>query len=128
MGYLQVLNSSKISEGKSNIIECLVGDSTGCILLTAKGTVCSMLEAGACVHIVNAKTDMYKGSMRLQAFTGDAQVEETDDAIDVKVRFSVLQSAVTVRSLLTPVTRGLGEHSQWTVRLDRMCALRCTEA
>lgn len=65
-----------------------MGDSSGCILLTAKGDICTTLAAGKCVHIANAKTEMYKGSLRLQVFEGNATVEQVSESIGVKVRSS----------------------------------------
>ncbi|KAE8663846.1 Detected protein of confused Function [Hibiscus syriacus] len=47
------------------IAECLVGDETRMIIFTARNERVDMVKEGTTVTLCNAKTDMFKGSMRL---------------------------------------------------------------
>lgn len=47
------------------VAECLVGDETGVILLTARNEQVETCAAGAYCTLRNAKVDMFRGSMRL---------------------------------------------------------------
>ncbi|KAJ7531322.1 hypothetical protein O6H91_14G045100 [Diphasiastrum complanatum] len=47
------------------IAECLVGDETGVILLTARNEQVELMKQGATLILRNAKIDMFRGSMRL---------------------------------------------------------------
>ncbi|CAN4084101.1 unnamed protein product [Withania somnifera] len=49
----------------TRIAECLVGDETGSILLTARNDQVDLMKPDATITLRNAKIDMFKGSMRL---------------------------------------------------------------
>ncbi|XP_022139613.1 uncharacterized protein At4g28440-like [Momordica charantia] len=50
---------------QTRIAECLVGDETGTILLTARNDQVDLVKPETTIIIRNAKIDMFKGSMRL---------------------------------------------------------------
>lgn len=50
---------------QTRIAECLVGDETGTILLTARNDQVDQVKPGTTIILRNAKIDMFKGSMRL---------------------------------------------------------------
>ncbi|CAI0408048.1 unnamed protein product [Linum tenue] len=61
----------------TRIAECLVGDETGTILLTARNEQVDLVKPGTTIIIRNAKIDMFKGSMRLAVdIWGRIQVTE----------------------------------------------------
>jgi len=68
---LKVVNSSTViektrSDGtKTKIAECLVGDNTGSIVLTARNDQIEKVSPGRSIIVRNAKIDMFKGFMRL---------------------------------------------------------------
>jgi hypothetical protein len=85
--------------------------------LTAKGAICSTMTAGSCVHIVNAKAEMYKGSMRLQVFEGEAEVEDISESISVRVRLH------PARLMPSSVPEQQQDHLRtWCTRV---CTARC---
>jgi replication factor A1 len=47
------------------VTECLVGDSTGVVVFTARNDQIETAEVGSYITLRNAKVDMFKGSMRL---------------------------------------------------------------
>lgn len=47
------------------IAECVVGDQTGVIVLTARNEQVDLVKEGATLILRNAKIDMFRGSMRL---------------------------------------------------------------
>ncbi|XP_010433218.1 PREDICTED: uncharacterized protein At4g28440 [Camelina sativa] len=49
----------------SRIVECLIGDETGCILFTARNEQVDLMKPGATVILRNSRIDMFKGTMRL---------------------------------------------------------------
>ncbi|VVB11258.1 unnamed protein product [Arabis nemorensis] len=49
----------------SRIVECLIGDETGCILFTARNDQVDLMKPGATVILRNSRIDMFKGTMRL---------------------------------------------------------------
>ncbi|KAL6897869.1 hypothetical protein ACP4OV_006828 [Aristida adscensionis] len=55
------------SRQMSRITESLVGDETGIIVFTARNDQVDLMKPGATLELRNAKTDMFKGSMRLAA-------------------------------------------------------------
>ncbi|KAK1416751.1 hypothetical protein QVD17_25867 [Tagetes erecta] len=59
------------------IAECLIGDETGTILLTARNDQVDLMKPGVTVIIRNGKIDMFKGSMRL-AVDKWGRIEVTD--------------------------------------------------
>ncbi|CAD5180659.1 uncharacterized protein At4g28440 [Musa acuminata AAA Group] len=61
------------------IAECLVGDETGMILVTARNEQVDMMTPGTTLILRNAKIDMFKGSMRL-AVDKWGRIEVTDPA------------------------------------------------
>ncbi|KAF5744084.1 hypothetical protein HS088_TW08G00677 [Tripterygium wilfordii] len=63
----------------NRIAECLVGDSTGTILFTARNDQVDVMKAGATVILRNAKIDMFKGTMRL-AVDKWGRIEVTEPA------------------------------------------------
>ncbi|CAN8326274.1 unnamed protein product [Cochlearia groenlandica] len=49
----------------SRIVECLIGDETGCILFTARNDQVDVMKPGETVIVRNSRIDMFKGTMRL---------------------------------------------------------------
>ncbi|ESQ54407.1 hypothetical protein EUTSA_v10026479mg [Eutrema salsugineum] len=49
----------------SRIVECLIGDETGCILFTARNDQVDIMKPGETVILRNSRIDMFKGTMRL---------------------------------------------------------------
>jgi len=68
---LKVVNSSIVVEKnrtdgtKIRIAECLVGDKTGCITLTARNEQIEKVQPGRTVIVRNARIEMFKGYMRI---------------------------------------------------------------
>jgi len=68
---VKVVNSSTVIEKsrtdgtKTRIAECLVGDSTGCVVLTARNDQIDVVQPGRTIIVRNSKIDMFKGFMRL---------------------------------------------------------------
>ncbi|CAK0764812.1 hypothetical protein CVIRNUC_003196 [Coccomyxa viridis] len=77
----------------ATIAECLVGDSTGCIILTARNEQVEHMEEGQYLTLRNAKIDMYKGSMRL-AVNQWGVIEKTADQPDFDVKMDLNLSNV----------------------------------
>ncbi|KAK4361134.1 hypothetical protein RND71_020086 [Anisodus tanguticus] len=63
----------------TRIAECLVGDETGSILLTARNDQVDLMKPDTTIILRNAKIDMFKGSMRL-AVDKWGRVEVADPA------------------------------------------------
>ncbi|KAL1203181.1 hypothetical protein V5N11_015414 [Cardamine amara subsp. amara] len=49
----------------TRIVECLIGDETGCILFTARNDQVDLMKPGVTVILRNSRIDMFKGTMRL---------------------------------------------------------------
>lgn len=47
------------------VAECIVGDATGCIILSARNEQVDVAQPGAYLLLHNATVDMYRGSMKL---------------------------------------------------------------
>jgi len=68
---VKVVNSSIVVEKtrtdgtKIRIAECLLGDETGCVILTARNEQIDLVQPGKTVLLRNSKIIMYKGFMRL---------------------------------------------------------------
>ncbi|CAN8230169.1 unnamed protein product [Cochlearia groenlandica] len=58
-------NSMSRPSHPSRIVECLIGDETGCILFTARNEQVDLMKPGETVIIRNSRIDMFKGTMRL---------------------------------------------------------------
>ncbi|CAL1372819.1 unnamed protein product [Linum trigynum] len=63
----------------TRIAECLVGDETGTILLTARNEQVDLVKPETTIIIRNSKIDMFKGSMRL-AVDKWGRIEVTEPA------------------------------------------------
>jgi len=70
--------------GRTRVAECLVGDHTGTILVTARNDQIDLVKPDTTVIFRNAKIDMFKGTMRL-AVDKWGRIEVTD-AADFKVK------------------------------------------
>jgi len=68
---VKVVNKSVVVEkvrtdnSKIRIAECLVGDATASVVMTARNEQIDVLQPGKAVIIRNSKVDMFKGFMRL---------------------------------------------------------------
>ncbi|WVZ82975.1 hypothetical protein U9M48_030173 [Paspalum notatum var. saurae] len=60
-----VLDKQSPHLGRTRVAECLVGDNTGTILVTARNGQIDLLKPDTTVIFRNAKIDMFKGTMRL---------------------------------------------------------------
>lgn len=61
-----VIERSKGPKGTPlRVAECIVGDSTGVIVLIARNAQVDVATKGAFLTLTNAKLDMFRGSMRL---------------------------------------------------------------
>jgi len=78
-----VLDKPSTHLGRTRVAECLVGDSTGTVLVTARNEQVDLLEPDTTVIFRNAKIDMFKGTMRL-AVDKWGRIEVTQPA-DFKV-------------------------------------------
>mmetsp|Transcript_20860 Transcript_20860/g.62787 ORF Transcript_20860/g.62787 Transcript_20860/m.62787 type:complete len:135 (+) Transcript_20860:275-679(+) len=54
-----------LSRGPQRIAECLVGDSSGTVVFTARDDQVDQLKPGTYLTLTDAKVDMFKGCMRL---------------------------------------------------------------
>ncbi|KAI8468901.1 MAG: hypothetical protein J3K34DRAFT_425547 [Monoraphidium minutum] len=74
--HVKVLDAKTVVERpKLTVVESLVGDETGCIVLSTKNEQAELVKKGSYLTLTNAKVDMYRGSMRL-AVDGAGKVEE----------------------------------------------------
>jgi len=60
-----VLEKTRSDNTKTRIAECLVGDNTGCVILTARNDQIDRAQPGKTIFVRNAKVDMFKGFMRI---------------------------------------------------------------
>ncbi|XP_062233863.1 uncharacterized protein At4g28440-like [Phragmites australis] len=74
-----VLDKASPHLGRTRVAECLVGDHTGTVLVTARNQQVDLVEPGTTVIFRNAKIDMFKGTMRL-AVDKWGRIEVTEDA------------------------------------------------
>eukprot|EP00803_Ostreobium_quekettii_P001513 evm.model.scf_274.10 EVM.evm.TU.scf_274.10 scf_274:71184-71888(-) len=80
----EVANRPRGSGGKPMpMAECLVGDETGCIIFTARGSQVEIAQVGQYLVLRNARIDMFKGSMRL-AVNQWGKVEAGEGDFEVK--------------------------------------------
>lgn len=59
---------SRARGGKADAVkvaECIVGDSTGTVILSAKNQQVDLAQPGTYLELKNAKVDMFRGSMKL---------------------------------------------------------------
>lgn len=78
---VKVIEANQVSSraGRpARIAECLVGDDTGTILLTARNEQVDVCIPGSFLSIHNAKIDMLRTSMRL-AVDQSGKLEQADD-------------------------------------------------
>ncbi|KAK9835208.1 hypothetical protein WJX81_005779 [Elliptochloris bilobata] len=61
-----VHNRGGRSSGSARMSECVVGDESGTVVLTATGEQVAMAQVGRYVILRDAKVDMFKGSLRLK--------------------------------------------------------------
>lgn len=76
---MKVLQSKVVVDNPNNrVAECLVGDSTGTVVLSARGPeqVETATKPNAVLRLRKARVDMYRGSMRLCVVNGDGGVLE----------------------------------------------------
>ena len=50
-----------LDNSKSTIAECLVGDSTGCIILSLRNEQVDQVKPNTVITVRNGRVDMYKG-------------------------------------------------------------------
>ncbi|XP_062227798.1 uncharacterized protein At4g28440-like [Phragmites australis] len=74
-----VLDKASPQLGRTRVAECLVGDHTGTVLVTARNQQIDLVKPGTTVIFRNAKIDMFKGTMRL-AVDKWGRIEVTEDA------------------------------------------------
>ncbi|KAJ1257509.1 hypothetical protein BS78_10G001600 [Paspalum vaginatum] len=79
-----VLDKQSPHLGRTRVAECLVGDSTGTILVTARNGQIDLLKPDTTVIFRNAKIDMFKGTMRL-AVDKWGRIEVTTEPADFEV-------------------------------------------
>ncbi|KAF8775848.1 hypothetical protein HU200_004241 [Digitaria exilis] len=79
-----VLDKQSANQSRTRVAECLVGDHTGTILVTARNDQIDLVKPNTTVIFRNAKIDMFKGTMRL-AVDKWGRIEVTD-AADFKVK------------------------------------------
>jgi replication factor A1 len=61
----EVLNKRHPDGSSTTISECVAGDASGTITLTARNKQAALCTPGATVTVRNGKIDMFKGTMRL---------------------------------------------------------------
>jgi len=79
-----VLERKRADGSVMKIAEALVGDSSGCILLTVRNEQIPVIRVGATVTLRNAKIEMFKGHMRL-AVDRWGKIEAAAKALDEEV-------------------------------------------
>eukprot|EP00884_Botryococcus_braunii_P013354 jgi/Botrbrau1/22019/Bobra.0024s0033.1 len=81
-----VLNRpGRYNSAPSRIAECTIGDSTGCIIFTARNEQVDIAKPGKFIILRNAKVDMFRGSMRL-AVNLWGKVEEDANPTEFEVK------------------------------------------
>ena len=61
----EVLNKKHPDGSSTTIVECVVGDASGTIILTARNRQAETCKSGTTITVRNGKIDMFKGTMRL---------------------------------------------------------------
>ena len=61
----EVLNKKHPDGSSTTIVECVVGDASGTIILTARNRQAETCKPGCTITVRNGKIDMFKGTMRL---------------------------------------------------------------
>eukprot|EP01115_Flamella_aegyptia_P005926 TRINITY_DN24923_c0_g1_i1.p1 TRINITY_DN24923_c0_g1~~TRINITY_DN24923_c0_g1_i1.p1 ORF type:complete len:138 (+),score=25.16 TRINITY_DN24923_c0_g1_i1:83-496(+) len=79
-----VVEKTRTDNSKIKIAECLVGDNTGCIVLTARNEQIDLVQPGRTIIVRNSKIDMFKGFMRL-AVDRWGKIELAKEPADFKV-------------------------------------------
>ena len=72
---------SKLDDSKHRVTEALVGDETGCILLTLWDEAIEQVEAGKTYKLENGYTQFFKNSLRLN-IGRFGKFEESSDKIE----------------------------------------------
>ena len=86
----EVLNKKRADGSSTTIVECVVGDSTGTVVFTARNKQTETCVPGAVVRIENAKIDMFKGTMRLGVEKGGSvTLVEPKQDIEVKTSYDL---------------------------------------
>ena len=86
----EVLNKKRADGSSTTIVECVVGDSTGTVVFTARNKQTETCVPGAVVRIENAKIDMFKGTMRLGVEKGGSvTLVEPKQDIEVKTIYDL---------------------------------------
>jgi len=89
----QVVEKSRTDGNKIIIAECLVGDQTGAIILTARNEQIDHVQPGKTIIVRNAKIDMFKGYMRL-AVDKWGKIEQSKDSGKFEAKIDNNLSAV----------------------------------
>ena len=89
----EVLNKKHPDGSSTTIVECVVGDTTGTVIFSARNKHAEVCSPGKVVTIQNGKIDMFKGTMRLAAEKGGS-VKVAEDAEDIDVKTSYDLSSV----------------------------------
>lgn len=88
----EVLNKKHPDGSSTTISECVVGDASGTIILTARNRQAETCKSGTTITVRNGKIDMFKGTMRL-AVDRWGSIKSADDA-DFAVKMDYNLSAV----------------------------------
>ncbi len=80
--------SSKLDGRHHRVAEVLVGDESGCILLTLWDEAIDKMETGKCYALSNAFTSLFKHTLRLN-LGREGKLEEIADEITANARFNV---------------------------------------
>ena len=83
----EVLNKKHPDGSSTTIVECVVGDSTGTVIFTARNKQAEACKPGVVITIQNGKIDMFKGTMRLAVEKGGS-VKPTEEQEDMEVNTS----------------------------------------
>ena len=86
----EVLNKKHPDGSSTTIVECVVGDTTGTVIFSARNKHAEVCSPGKVGTIQNGKIDMFKGTMRLAAEKGGSgKVAEDAEDIDVKTSYDL---------------------------------------
>lgn len=88
----EVLNKKHPDGSSTTIVECVVGDASGTIILTARNRQAETCKPGCTITVRNGKIDMFKGTMRL-AVDRWGSIKSSNDA-DFAVKTDYDLSAV----------------------------------
>ncbi|PRP80752.1 hypothetical protein PROFUN_11492 [Planoprotostelium fungivorum] len=79
-----VLEKTRIDGTTVRIAECIVGDESGSIILTARNDQIDKVQPGKSIIVRNSKIDMFKGFMRL-AVDKWGKIENSPEAFHFQV-------------------------------------------